>query len=41
MPIFYFSQLLAISLGIDPEVCHFELDYNDPLSLLKSKKLVS
>lgn len=41
IPIFYFSQLLAISLGIDKEVCHFELDYGDPLSLLKSKKLVS
>ena len=41
MPIFYFSQLLAISLGVDPEVCHFELDYGAPLSLLKSKKLVT
>ena len=41
MPIFYFSQLLAISLGIHPEVCHFELDSVDPLSLLKSKKLVT
>jgi heterodisulfide reductase subunit B len=41
MPLFYFTQLLAISLGIDPEVCHFELDYGSPLSLLKSKNLVS
>jgi heterodisulfide reductase subunit B len=41
MPIFYFSQLLAISLGIDPEVCHFELNYGNPFSLLKSKKLIS
>ena len=41
MPIFYFSQLLAISLGIHPEVCHFELDSVDSLSLLKSKKLVT
>ena len=41
MPIFYFSQLLAISLGIEPQVCHFELNYGAPLSLLKSKKLIS
>jgi heterodisulfide reductase subunit B len=41
MPVFYFTQLLAIALGIDPEVCHFELSDDDPLSLLKSKKLVS
>ena len=41
MPLFYFTQLLAISLGIDPGVCHFELDYGVPLSLLKSKNLVS
>lgn len=41
VPLFYFTQLLAIALGIDPEVCHFELDYVSPLSLLKSKNLVS
>jgi len=41
MPIFYFSQLLAVSLGIEPQVCHFELNYGAPLSLLKSKKLIS
>jgi len=41
LPVFYFSQLLAISLGINPEVCHFELDHVNSLSLLKSKKLVS
>jgi len=41
MPVFYFTQLLAIALGIDPEVCHFELSYGDPFSLLKSRKVVS
>ncbi len=41
VPIFYFSQLLAISLGIDQKVCHFELNYIDTISLLKSKSLVS
>jgi heterodisulfide reductase subunit B len=41
LPVVYFSQLLAIALGIDEKVCHFELNYGEPLSLLKSKKLVS
>ena len=41
IPIFYFSQLLALSLQLDPQVCHFELNYGDPLPLLKRKKLVS
>ena len=41
LPILYFSQLLAIALGIEPKVCHFELDSVDSLSLLKSRKLVS
>ena len=40
IPIFYFSQLLALSLQLDPQVCHFELSYGDPLLLLKGKKLV-
>jgi len=41
LPVLYFSQLLAISLGIDPEVCHFESGDRDFLARLKSKKLVS
>ena len=41
LPVLYFSQLLAISLGIDPEVCHFESGDSNFLSLLKSKNLVS
>jgi heterodisulfide reductase subunit B2 len=40
MPIFYFSQLLALALGLGPEVCHFELNSGEPLTLLKSKKLL-
>ena len=40
IPIFYFSQLLALSLQLDPQVCNFELNYGDPLPLLKRKKLV-
>ncbi len=38
--VFYFSQLLALSLGLDPEVCHFELSYNNPLPFLRNKKLI-
>ncbi len=40
IPIFYFSQLLALSLGLDPQVCCFELNHSDPLPLIKSKKLI-
>ena len=41
MPIFYFTQLLAISLGLPPEVCHLELNYGEPEQLLRSKNLLS
>jgi len=41
LPVLYFSQLMAISLGINPEVCHFELNNDDSVSLLKSKGLLS
>jgi len=40
IPIFYFSQLLALVLQLDPQLCHFELSYGEPLHLLKSKELV-
>jgi len=40
IPIFYFTQLLALSLGIDPQVCGFELNYVDPRPLLQSKNLL-
>ena len=40
IPIFYFSQLLALALQLDPQLCHFELSYGEPLPLLKSKELV-
>lgn len=41
MPIFYFTQLLAISLGLPPEVCHLELNYGEPDLLLRNKNLLS
>lgn len=41
MPLFYFTQLLALALGLDPQVCHFELNYGSPESLLREKGLLS
>jgi heterodisulfide reductase subunit B len=40
IPIFYFSQLLALALQLGPQLCHFELSYGEPLHILKSKDLV-
>ena len=41
MPLLYFTQLLALALGLDPQVCHFELNYGSPESLLREKDLLS
>jgi heterodisulfide reductase subunit B2 len=41
MPLFYFTQLMALALGLGREVCHFELNHGDPESLLREKKLLS
>lgn len=40
IPIFYFTQLLALSLGLDEKVCRFELNFVDPRPLLESKHLI-
>jgi len=40
LPILYFSQLLALALGLDPKVCRFELNYQDPQPLLKNKEVL-
>jgi len=40
IPLFYFTQLLALALGLDPKICHFELNYGSPESLLKEKNLL-
>ncbi len=40
MPLFYFTQLLALALGLEPQVCHFELNYGNPESLLREKNLL-
>ena len=41
MPLIYFTQLLALALGLGPQVCHFELNYGSPESLLREKNLLS
>lgn len=41
MPLLYFTQLLALALGLNPQVCHFELNYGSPKSLLMEKGLLS
>ncbi|WP_028583038.1 CoB--CoM heterodisulfide reductase iron-sulfur subunit B family protein [Desulfogranum mediterraneum] len=41
VPTFYFSQLLAVALGIDPELCRFELNDGQSLELLKSKNYLA
>ena len=40
LPLLYFTQLLALSLGLDPQVCHFELNHGSPESLLREKNLL-
>ncbi len=39
IPSFYFTQLLAIALGLAPEVCRFELNEKASFELLKEKGL--
>jgi len=37
IPTFYFTQLLAVALGLSPENCHFELNERASIELLKNK----
>lgn len=37
IPVYYFTQLIAISLGIDPTICGFDQHAVDPQLLLKRK----
>jgi heterodisulfide reductase subunit B len=41
VPTYYFTQLLAIALGLAPEICHFELNDQQSLALLKDKKCLA
>ena len=40
IPVFYFTQLLALSLGLEEKICRFELNFIDPRPLLRSKHLL-
>lgn len=40
LPIFYFTQLLAIALGLDPEICRFDLHNINPRPLLQEKNII-
>ncbi|MFA4836291.1 MAG: CoB--CoM heterodisulfide reductase iron-sulfur subunit B family protein [Dehalococcoidia bacterium] len=40
MPVIYFTQLMALALGLNPEVCHFEMNAGNLQPLLESKGLL-
>ena len=40
IPVFYFTQLLALSLGLDENICEFDQHFVDPRPLLSRKKLI-
>ncbi len=40
IPIYYYTQLLALALGLDVENCEFESHTVDPIPLLKEKKVI-
>lgn len=41
IPTYYFSQLLAVALGLDEKLCHFELNDRVSIELLQSKKCLA
>ncbi len=41
IPTYYFTQLLAVALGLDTEICHFELNDKNSIELLRSKKCLA
>jgi heterodisulfide reductase subunit B len=41
VPVLYFTQLLAIALGISADVCHFDLNRESTMELLKSRNLIA
>lgn len=41
LPTFYFTQLLALALGVDPGVCRFDLNSPSSLNLLKEKGILA
>jgi heterodisulfide reductase subunit B2 len=41
IPTYYFTQLLAVALGLDEKLCHFELNDKISIELLQSKKCLA
>jgi heterodisulfide reductase subunit B len=41
IPAFYFTQLLAIALGLPPEVCQLRINGNAAIKLLQEKELIA
>jgi heterodisulfide reductase subunit B len=41
LPVFYFTQLLALALDLDVNVCEFDEHFVDPRTLLMEKELIS
>ncbi len=41
VPTYYFTQLLALALGLDSAVCHFELNTRSSVDLLKDKNCLA
>jgi heterodisulfide reductase subunit B len=41
IPTYYFTQLLAVALGLDAKLCHFELNDTISVELLQSKKCLA
>jgi heterodisulfide reductase subunit B len=40
IPVYYYTQLIAVALGLDPSVCGFEEHNVDPTVLLKKKGVI-
>jgi heterodisulfide reductase subunit B len=40
MPVLYFTQLMAVAFGLNPECCRFDLNHTDPRPLLRGKGLM-
>ncbi|RLB45130.1 MAG: heterodisulfide reductase, subunit B [Deltaproteobacteria bacterium] len=41
LPVYYFTQLLAVALGLDVESCHFDLNMDGAQALLEKRSFVS
>jgi heterodisulfide reductase subunit B len=41
LPVYYFTQLLAVALGLDVESCHFDLNMDGARALLEKRSFVS